>query len=146
MKTLLLTALLVGTGAWAQSEKSLKDRAAAAQSVDEHLSVSAEYRSKARALELQVREYSHEVHRLQRQPADALSMKWRHARPDPLAAASARLVEAKQALQEAREAAQHHAHVALELRLRGTETASDAPARQPETPSARRDSTPVQGS
>jgi hypothetical protein len=145
MKTLVLIALLAGTGAWAQSEKSLRDRAQAAKSVDDHLSVSAEYRAQARELELRVREYGREVHRLQRQPTDAMAMKWRHARPDPLAVASERLVEAKRALQEVTEAAQHHAHVALELRLRGTETASDTPARQPERSSVQRESKSTQG-
>lgn len=128
--TQVAVAQTLDTGA-VENERTLSARGAQAQTADEHLAVSNEYRKQASTQQAKVREYAEEVIRLQRQRPDPLAMKWRHARPDPVAVAKERLLEAKRALQEAQDAAQHHAQVALALWMKSNSAASaDSPAKQ----------------
>lgn len=123
MKRLMMAALAISTAAFAES--SLSTRAQTAQTVDEHLAVASDYREQAEKQEAKVREYSLEVQKLSKRAPDAVSAKWRHVTPDALTAVQGRLLEAKRALREAKDAAQHHAQVALELRLKSTATAQE---------------------
>lgn len=130
MKRLMMAAMVISATAFAQStaqetapQASVSSRAQSAQTAEQHLAVASEYRQQAVNQEEKVREYSLEVQKLNKRAPDAVSAKWRHATPDSLTAAQARLLEAKRALREAKDAAQHHSQVALELRLKSTGTA-----------------------
>jgi hypothetical protein len=130
MKKFMLAATLVTVPSLAQASEgvvsqaqTLVTRGAQAQTVEQHMAVSAEYRKRVQEQEAKVREYSEEVVKLQKQQPDSLAMKWRHARPDPVSAAKERLVEAKRALQEAQDAAQHHAQLAMELWMKSNPAA-----------------------
>lgn len=129
MKRLMMAAMMISATAFAH--ESISSRSQSAETAEQHLAVASEYRQQAANQEEKVREYSAEIQKLNKRAPDAVSAKWRHATPDSLSVAQGRLLEAKRALREAKDAAHHHSQVALELRLKSTGTAQGESSGKP---------------